>query len=535
MSTAKRFASILAVLLFSLVAGARAQTTSVEAAGPANAPNPTPQAPADLTGEGTTGKIPKFTGTYQLGNSVIAESAGKVGVGTSAAPTAVLQVNGPQPAANPADGTNATRLLETTGGKGGNTTTAGQVAGTGAAIILRGGNGGNAVADSTNGSGGSITLQGGLKGTGGTGGVSGHVLLAPSGGNVGIGLGTGNPTARLTVKGVSFPHLVSAENTSGSVGGVAVFAKNLKGYGVYGVGGSGFAGVYGEPGNIGYGVWGKASGISIGVVGESTSGYGVYGKSEFNPGVFGESVGFPGVEGRSTDGTGVVGRGKLTGVFGSSTTGNGVHGRSTGGYAGFFEGSIKTTGTIELAGTIFFGSDTRQMVHLWSTTYGIGVQNSTQYFRTDGGFGWYRGGSHNDTAFSPGTGGTRLMKLDSAGNLTATSFNPTSDRNAKANFVPVNPRAILDKLRSLPIQTWSYKADDTAVRHIGPVAQDFKAAFDLGSDDKTISTVDADGVALAAIQALSQQNQELAQKIERLQAQLDRVTRTLRRRRAGKR
>ena len=46
------------------------------------------------------------------------------------------------------------------------------------------------------------------------------------------------------------------------------------------------------------------------------------------------------------------------------------------------------------------------------------------------------------------------------------------------------------------------KADDGAVRHIGPVAQDFRAAFDLGADDKTIATVDADGVALAAIQGL---------------------------------
>jgi trimeric autotransporter adhesin len=116
------------------------------------------------------------------------------------------------------------------------------------------------------------------------------------------------------------------------------------------------------------------------------------------------------------------------------------------------------------------------------------------------------------------------MKLDSAGNLTATSFNPTSDRNAKSNFGAVSPRAILDKLNSLPIQTWSYKADAAAVKHLGPVAQDFSAAFNLGADDKTISTVDADGVALAAIQGLYQmtveQNRELARQVAELRSQV---------------
>ena len=36
------------------------------------------------------------------------------------------------------------------------------------------------------------------------------------------------------------------------------------------------------------------------------------------------------------------------------------------------------------------------------------------------------------------------------------------------------------------------------------MAQDFYAAFAVGADDKHISTVDADGVALAAIQGLNE-------------------------------
>ena len=521
-----------------------------QAAGFSNAPNPTPQAPAALTGEGTAGKLAKFTSAYQLVNSVVTESAGKVGVGT-AAPTAILEINGPQPGPQPATGTDATPLLKTVGGKGGNTTTAGEIAGRGASITLLAGPGGNAHQDSTNGSGGSITLQGGLKGTGGTGGVIGNVLIAPLGGNVGIGLGTGIPTARLTVKGTGVPHLVSVENTSATVGAVAVFGKNLKGHGVYGVGGPNFAGVYGEPGNLGYGVWGRATGFGFGVVGESTgSGRGVVGQSSSGEGVFGKSTTGVGIRGEGPDGEGVVGTGRLAGVEGISSTGVGVLGKSTTGYAGKFEGVVGVTGTVEIGGTAFFGSDARQMIILHTNGYGIGVQTSTHYSRTNGGFAWYKGGLHTDTANSPGTGGTRLMKLDSAGNLQVLgTVSSASDRNVKSNFAAVNPREVLDKLNALPIETWSYKADGGAVRHIGPVAQDFKAAFNLGADDKTIATVDADGVTMAAVQGLYQlmlekekRNEELARTVERqgreieeLRSQLGQVRRSVKRRRAARR
>ena len=40
------------------------------------------------------------------------------------------------------------------------------------------------------------------------------------------------------------------------------------------------------------------------------------------------------------------------------------------------------------------------------------------------------------------------------------------------------------------------------------MAQDFFAAFGLGASDKTISTVDSQGVALLAIQALEQRKGE---------------------------
>jgi len=71
------------------------------------------------------------------------------------------------------------------------------------------------------------------------------------------------------------------------------------------------------------------------------------------------------------------------------------------------------------------------------------------------------------------------------------------------NVAAIDPQAILQKVASMPVAEWNYKAEAASVRHIGPMAQDFAAAFGLGEDDKHIATVDADGVALAAIQALN--------------------------------
>jgi hypothetical protein len=83
-----------------------------------------------------------------------------------------------------------------------------------------------------------------------------------------------------------------------------------------------------------------------------------------------------------------------------------------------------------------------------------------------------------------------------------------SDRNAKNSFSAVNPRQILETLMTLDIATWNYNGQDAGIRHIGPVAQEFYAAFGVGEDDRHITTVDADGVALASIQGLYQVMQD---------------------------
>ena len=85
----------------------------------------------------------------------------------------------------------------------------------------------------------------------------------------------------------------------------------------------------------------------------------------------------------------------------------------------------------------------------------------------------------------------------------AGSWSSISDRRLKTAIQPVDVRAMLDRVLALPLTSWSYTAQDASIRHVGPMAQDFRAQFALGENDTTISTVDADGVALAAIQGLN--------------------------------
>jgi len=73
--------------------------------------------------------------------------------------------------------------------------------------------------------------------------------------------------------------------------------------------------------------------------------------------------------------------------------------------------------------SLSFGASTRQMIHLWDTTYGIGVQDFVLYQRTGGAFAWYRGGTHNNNALNPGAGGVPMMTLeDFTANLYVADF-----------------------------------------------------------------------------------------------------------------
>jgi hypothetical protein len=98
---------------------------------------------------------------------------------------------------------------------------------------------------------------------------------------------------------------------------------------------------------------------------------------------------------------------------------------------------------------------------------------------------------------------TNEFVLDQNGNLTISgTLTQNSDRDTKRDLRPVSGDDVLARLVRLPITTWNLKTDDPAVRHMGPMAQDFAAVFALGEDERHIAPLDVAGVSLAAIQAL---------------------------------
>lgn len=129
--------------------------------------------------------------------------------------------------------------------------------------------------------------------------------------------------------------------------------------------------------------------------------------------------------------------------------------------------------------------------------------------RASGGFYLYSNGA--DTAgvkLAPGSG----------------TWSSLSDRAAKTGIAQLDAGAILAKVVALPVTSWSYRSEDPRVRHAGPMAQDFHAAFGLGEDGRHITSIDEDGVALAAIKGLyarsERENGALRTQVSSLQRQL---------------
>ena len=118
-------------------------------------------------------------------------------------------------------------------------------------------------------------------------------------------------------------------------------------------------------------------------------------------------------------------------------------------------------------------------------TNDMGAGTFTAY--APGGFYFWRG--------AVGAGGCTLP----AGTV---SWSCTSDRNTKSSIQPLDTVDILRKVFAMPVARWSYKGTEH-VKNIGPMAQDFWHAFELGESDKSIASMNMSGVALAAIQGLN--------------------------------
>ena len=98
-------------------------------------------------------------------------------------------------------------------------------------------------------------------------------------------------------------------------------------------------------------------------------------------------------------------------------------------------------------------------------------------------------------------------------------FSCSSSRALKEDFETVDGEDVLARIRAVPVTTWSYTAEGHGVRHMGPFAEDFRAAFGLGTDDTTIGLLDIDGVNFAGVQALERRTSEQAERIRALEAE----------------
>ena len=107
-----------------------------------------------------------------------------------------------------------------------------------------------------------------------------------------------------------------------------------------------------------------------------------------------------------------------------------------------------------------------------------------------------------------------------------------SDRNLKRDLEAVDADQILDRLSTLPVATWT---DDRGVHHVGANARDFRSTFGVGADDRAIVQVDADGVSLAALQALNARLAHLREDGVALREDLSRLRKELPRARAQRR
>jgi hypothetical protein len=223
-------------------------------------------------------------------------------------------------------------------------------------------------------------------------------------------------------------------------------------------------------------------------------------------GISGEFTGASGF-GYGIYGTSASSSGSTAGVYGTVTA-------STGAYSGV-HGQIPSSGS-----STAYGVKGENL----NTTGGVGVY---AYTASSSGRALYAMGSvyiENQGSAGSATSATDILlaRTNSGGycgfNSSGQSFN-ASDRNVKENFTSVSNAEILQKLVDMPITQWTFKNQDSSVLYVGPMAQDFHAAFGLGgSNDRVIHATNAQGVTMAALQGL---NTKVEDKTKTLEARLN--------------
>jgi len=167
-----------------------------------------------------------------------------------------------------------------------------------------------------------------------------------------------------------------------------------------------------------------------------------------------------------------------------------------------------------------------------SMVFGLGVSVSTSdrvvFYDGDnpGRFGINRDDSDGGLSY-PIHVGTSTSNGNGAYLTEGGTWSDGSSREYKENFTPLDGETVLDKISELPVESWNYKGTDE--RHIGPVAEDFVAAFDVGPtrvtdgqrDNKYLASKDVAGVALVGVQELVKENKKLKELIFQLQQDIE--------------
>lgn len=169
-----------------------------------------------------------------------------------------------------------------------------------------------------------------------------------------------------------------------------------------------------------------------------------------------------------------------------------------------------------------FGATVRQMINLWQEGYGIGVQASTQYYRSGAHFAWFVGGVHHDATFNPGAGGVKTMHLTNAGHLQIAGqlFINNSDENLKKNISGLE--GALDKLTRLRGVTFEWKdmarIGSRPGTQIGLIAQEVEKEFPdwvaTGLDGhKSIGFIGFEALVVESLRELKNEIEAIKEKI----------------------
>jgi hypothetical protein len=161
----------------------------------------------------------------------------------------------------------------------------------------------------------------------------------------------------------------------------------------------------------------------------------------------------------------------LTNVSAAGFAGGTVSGATTFSSTVLFNNTATFSGgnvTINSPRTLNFGSATRQMLNLFGTTFALGVQANTLYYRSTSAFRWFRAGIHSDTEGAPGSGGTQALVLDASSNLTATgNVTAYSDERLKTDI-----EIITDPIgKILQLDGVTFTRIDSGQRGLGVIAQ----------------------------------------------------------------